>query len=60
MNEFVQTLELEFERNSNAKIAAGQKAYMRNQFEFYGIKSQLRREIQKPFLVKSYLPPKPI
>ncbi|NNK75385.1 MAG: DNA alkylation repair protein [Maribacter sp.] len=58
MNEFVQTLELELKRNSNAKIAAGQKAYMRNQFEFYGIKSPLRRQIQKPFLVKSYLPPK--
>jgi len=58
MNEFVQTLELELKRNSNKKIAAGQKAYMRNQFEFYGIKSQLRRQIQRPFLVKSYLPPK--
>ncbi len=58
MNEFVQTLELEFKRNSNAIIAAGQKAYMRNQFEFYGIKTPLRREIQKPFLAKSYLPPK--
>ncbi len=58
MNDFVQTLELELKRNSNAKIAAAQKAYMRNQFEFYGIKSPLRREIQKPFLAKSYLPPK--
>jgi 3-methyladenine DNA glycosylase AlkD len=58
MNEFLQTLELELKRNSNTKIAAAQKAYMRNQFEFYGIKSPLRREIQKPFLAKSFLPPK--
>ncbi len=58
MNEFIETLELELKRNSNAKIAAGQKAYMRNQFEFYGIKAPIRREIQKPFLAKSYLPPK--
>ena len=58
MNEFVQTLELELKRNSNSKIAKEQKAYMRNQFEFYGIKSPLRREIQKPFLAKSFLPPK--
>ena len=58
MNEFVQTLELELKRNSNAIIAAGQKAYMRNQFEFYGITTPLRREIQKQFLAKSYLPPK--
>jgi 3-methyladenine DNA glycosylase AlkD len=58
MNEFIQTLEVELKRNSNSKIAADQKAYMRNQFEFYGIKTALRREIQKPFLAKSYLPPK--
>jgi len=58
MNEFIQTLELELKRNSNPKIAKEQKAYMRNQFEFCGIKTQLRREIQKPFLAKSYLPPK--
>lgn len=58
MIDFLQTLELEFEANSNPQIAAGQKAYMRNQFEFYGIKSPKRREIQRPFLVKSYLPPK--
>ncbi len=58
MSEFVQTLVLELKRNSNTKIAKEQKAYMRNQFEFYGIKSSLRREIQKPFLAKSFLPPK--
>ena len=58
MNEFIQTLELELKRNANTKIAVAQKAYMRNQFEFYGIKTPLRHEIQKPFLAKSYLPPK--
>lgn len=58
MTEFLQSLEIEFKRNSNAQIAIEQKAYMRNQFEFYGIKTALRREIQKPFLVKTYLPPK--
>lgn len=55
---FIASLEQEFKRNSNAKIAKEQKAYMRNQFEFYGIKTPIRRDIQKPFLVKSYLPPK--
>ncbi|WP_041632769.1 DNA alkylation repair protein [Maribacter sp. HTCC2170] len=58
MNEYIQTLELELKRNSNAKIAEEQKAYMRNQFEFYGIKTPVRREIQKPFLAKDFLPPK--
>ncbi len=58
MKDFIESLTLEFERNSNTLIAAGQKAYMRNQFDFLGIKSPLRREIQKPFLVRSCLPPK--
>ena len=58
MTEFVRTLELEFEYNANAKIAREQKAYMRDQFEFHGIKTPKRREIQKPFLVESFLPPK--
>jgi len=58
MSDFIQTLEIEFNRHSNAKIATGQKAYMRNQFEFYGIKTPIRRKIQKPFLDKAFLPPK--
>jgi len=58
MDEFILTLESELKRNSDTKIAKEQKAYMRNQFEFYGIKSPVRREIQKPFLAKEFLPPK--
>ena len=58
MKEFIQALELEFQKNENVKIALAQKAYMRNQFEYYGLKAAERREIQKPFLVKSYLPEK--
>jgi 3-methyladenine DNA glycosylase AlkD len=55
---FIDSLSEEFLRNQNAIIAAEQKAYMRNQFEFFGMKAPKRREIQKPFLVKTYLPPK--
>ena len=58
MKDFIDTLTLEFERHSNPKIAVGQKAYMKNQFEFFGIKAPIRREIQKPFLIKKHLPPK--
>lgn len=58
MTDYIATLEQDFEANSNPQIAEGQKAYMRNQFEFYGITSPKRREIQRPFLVKSFLPPK--
>lgn len=58
MKDFIQQLEIEFKRNANAAIAAGQKAYMKDQFEFYGIKTPLRRKIQQPFLDKRYLPSK--
>ena len=58
MQDYINALETEFKKNADPKIAQAQKAYMRNQFEYYGIKTPLRREIQKPFLVKAYLPPK--
>ena len=58
MTEFINTLKIEFEKNINAKVASEQKAYMRNQFEFYGLKAVERREIQKPFFIKEYLPEK--
>lgn len=58
MKEFVDSISEEFIRNQNLTIAAEQKAYMRDQFEFFGIKATERREIQKPFLVKAYLPSK--
>ncbi len=58
MIEFIDTLEIEFEKNANAKVASEQKAYMRNQFEFYGLKANERREIQKQFFIKQYLPNK--
>ena len=56
--EYIDALEIELERKSNPKVALEQKAYMRNQFEFYGLKTNERREIQKPFLIKQYLPNK--
>lgn len=58
MDDFINILETEFWKNANPEIAIGQKAYMKNQFEFYGIKTPVRRKIQKPFLIKEYLPPK--
>ncbi len=58
MEDFIDILKIEFKKNSNKLIATQQKAYMRNQFEFYGIKTPLRRKIQKPFLIKEYLPEK--
>lgn len=58
MVDFIETLELELQKNADDQIAAEQKAYMRNQFEYYGIRTSRRREIQKPFLIKAFLPQK--
>lgn len=58
MTEFIEALEIELESNLNPIIALQQKAYMRNKFEFYGLTSTKRREIQKPFFIKKHLPEK--
>jgi len=58
MQEYIKTLEEEFSRNSNSKIALQQKAYMKNKFDFFGIKSPERKELSRPFLLKDTLPQK--
>ncbi|MGB6268518.1 MAG: DNA alkylation repair protein, partial [Olleya sp.] len=58
MKDLIDTLETEFSLNANKTIASQQEAYMRNQFMTYGIKTNDRRKIQNPFLVKAFLPPK--
>lgn len=60
MEDFIITLTKVLEKNANPKIAAEQKAYMRDQFEYYGIKTPSRRHIQKPFLLKEFLPQKEV
>lgn len=58
MQTYLNTLKEEFKRHTNPKIAAEQKAYLKDKFEFFGIKTPKRREIQKPFLSKDFLPQK--
>lgn len=58
MNDFIKALKSEFEAHADSDIAKQQKAYLRDQFLFYGIKTPVRRNMQKPFLAKQYLPPK--
>ncbi len=58
MHAFIDTLEAEFIRHADKRVAAGQKAYMRNQFDFYGLTAPVRKQIQKPFLAREYLPGK--
>ncbi len=58
MTDYLECLNEEFHNNENPKIAIGQKGYMKNKVEFLGLTSPLRKNLQKPFLVKSQLPPK--
>jgi 3-methyladenine DNA glycosylase AlkD len=44
---FTKDLIISFEAHSNPEYAKQMKAYMRNKFEFYGIKTKLRRELLK-------------
>lgn len=55
---YLTSLEKTFSENAHPSIAIQQKAYLKNQFEFFGIKTPERREICKPFLQKSHLPSK--
>jgi len=58
MTDYLKNITEEFQNNKNPKIALGQKAYMKYKFEYLGITSPIRKNIQKSFLVKSYLPQK--
>ena len=56
--EYISALKEVFVANADKTTAAGQKAYMKNNFEFFGIKTPVRRLLVKPFLEKAYLPAK--
>lgn len=58
MENIVLKLDREFKKASSREVAHGQKAYMKNQFEFYGIKTPQRRSIQKHIFIKNTLPSK--
>ena len=55
---YIEILRVEFREHGSPKIAREQKAYMREQFGYFGLRAEERRVAQKPFLVKAYLPPK--
>lgn len=58
MKDFLSTLKQTLHAHANAAYAVQQKAYMKDLFPFIGIKTPLRRDLCKPFLQSSYLPPK--
>ena len=53
---FLDALGDEFQRMANPAIAKQQKEYLRGKFDYFGIKTPQRREAQKPFLQKEFLP----
>jgi len=57
MKSYLVELETAFQKHSNSIKASQMKKYMKNQFEFFGISSPLRREIVRNFLLKENLPP---
>jgi len=54
---YIKQIEAAFNSNRNSDNASKMAAYMRNQFRFLGIKSPERRELLKPFLIKTNRPP---
>lgn len=46
---YIKEIKKIFLANADATIAIGAKAYMLNQFEFYGLKTPLRRQLSKAF-----------
>ena len=58
MQDFITILETELLGKANPVVADQQKAYMKGQFEFFGLKAGPRRDVQKPFFAKDYLPEK--
>lgn len=56
LHPFIQELQKEFSKNADAKPAAGAKAYMLHQFDYYGMKAPVWRSIAKKYF-KQQLPP---
>lgn len=54
---FISRIEKALGQNNNPVNAAPMKKYMKNQFDFFGIQSGMRRSLCKPFLRKNSLPP---
>jgi 3-methyladenine DNA glycosylase AlkD len=56
MHPYLKPLSLMFAENANTDIAFYMKKYMKGQYEYFGIKSPLRREIKNEFLRSYGLP----
>lgn len=57
MHAYVRSLKTLFEKNANPAAAAPMKKYMRDQFEYLGIKSPQFKVLQSGFIKQNGLPP---
>jgi 3-methyladenine DNA glycosylase AlkD len=57
MHPYVRSLKTLYEQNANPTDAAPMKKYMRDQFEFLGIKTPVRSALMKEFIKEHGLPP---
>ena len=55
-SDYVAAVHQVFAAHADPVNAKGQKAYMKQKFDYFGLKSPLRKELQKPFLQKAKLP----
>ncbi len=56
MTTYIKEVIAVFEKHADPSTAIPMAKYMKNKFEYFGIKSPLRKEISRPFLVNSNLP----
>ena len=52
MPDLVKQLTRDFEQSANADNARAMEAYMKNNFPFWGIKTELRRSLVAPFILE--------
>ena len=57
MNNYVQKVVSTFKERGDPNNKKYMKAYMKNKFEYLGIKSPERRELSRPFLKRDSIPP---
>ena len=55
-NDFINQVDMVLSENNNHEHANAMKKYLRDQFDFYGIKAPLLKSLTKPFLQKSVRP----
>ena len=58
MDQFINDLVNDFSTHGDLHRAERQSDYMKGHFKFYGIPSPLRKQLQRPYLLRANLPPR--